>query len=317
VKTTREQDLGSSLYMAPEYMQQRRAEPRSDVYSMGLILYEILAGAHPIASTNAMEICLRQMTETPPPLASLHDVPGDLSDLVQRALSKQPARRGSMRELADALAVVLGHLLVKRRAVARSLPLPNRDAATAATVQAMAAFAAGGTIPMPAHANRDASNPPAPMAAFPDPAIALGSPPSPVPSAPLPAGTRVPVTVAMEEVGAAGERRSTGAPVERPATRPSTAPRALPRALGVAGAVLALGLPAAGWLLIGRGGGATASTQPPPAPAAASATAATASAGAGPAPAGSSSGAGATRPKAPAAPARNRPAPQRPRLPFP
>jgi eukaryotic-like serine/threonine-protein kinase len=67
VKTTREQDLSSSLYTAPEYMRERQAEPRSDVYSMGLILYEILAGAHPIASTNAMEICLRQIAPPGPP----------------------------------------------------------------------------------------------------------------------------------------------------------------------------------------------------------------------------------------------------------
>jgi serine/threonine-protein kinase len=156
VKTTKEQDVSSSLYMAPDFMLTRVAQPRSDVYSMGITLYEILTGQHPVAPgpMGAMEICARQLTYEPAPLATLgRDIPGDLSDLVQRALSKDPASRPEMREMADTLGVVQARLNAPRRALARNLRLPNREEGFAVTEPAMAAFSVsgvGGTIPMAA-----------------------------------------------------------------------------------------------------------------------------------------------------------------------
>ncbi len=294
VKTTREQDVSSSLYAAPEYASRRRAEPKSDVYSMGIVLYETLAGVHPIVPgpATAYEITRRHMVHVPAPLSSVRaDVPGDLSDLAAWALVKDPARRCSMRELADGLAAVQQRLLAPRRALARNLAAAHPDVGLAPTEPALPAFGPGGTMAMPAVASGAA------------PRRHTTLPPPPAATArSVPAARPLPVTVAMSEAGAACERRTTGIPVESSARRSSAgtvggAPRrGLAWAAGAAAAVLGLGLATASWLLVGRGvPAAPASPPPPPPPASASSAAPTASA--------SSAG-----PRA--APPRSRPAPR-------
>jgi hypothetical protein len=87
-----------------------------------------------------LEICQRQLTYTPPPLASLEpDVSGALEALVQRTLSKDPAKRGSMEDLADDLAEELHRLDAPLRAAALNLPVPPRNVALAKTEPALAA----------------------------------------------------------------------------------------------------------------------------------------------------------------------------------
>ena len=108
VKTTAsEQDLTSSLYTAPECMLKHPAEERSDVYTMAVVLYEAIAGVHPMAPgpMTVLALVARHLTYDPPPLDTLgRDVPFDVSDLVRRAMSKDPAQRPSMRAMADELA---------------------------------------------------------------------------------------------------------------------------------------------------------------------------------------------------------------------
>jgi serine/threonine-protein kinase len=109
VRTTGDQDLSAVLHAAPELMENRAAQPRSDVYSLAIVLYEIIAGHNPFAfdGANVMVICKRQLLWDPPPLASLstaeRPIPDDLSALLEQALSKDPARRPSMRAFADTL----------------------------------------------------------------------------------------------------------------------------------------------------------------------------------------------------------------------
>ncbi len=76
------------------------------------------------------------------------EVPGDVSDLVRRAMAKAPAERPSMRELADGLAGALRRLRAPRRAVAGGLALPNKHEALAPTEPAMSAFGQWGTVRM-------------------------------------------------------------------------------------------------------------------------------------------------------------------------
>jgi hypothetical protein len=179
VKTTHEQARCSSLYMAPEYMQRRVAAPASDVYAMGLVLYEAVTGAHPIApsAAPAIEICRRQLSYDPPPLASLgRGLPGDLSALLERALSKDPARRPSMRGFADGLAEALWRLHAPQRAVARGALPSKRDPALARTEPVMAAFAP------PASSFAAVSPPALPAEVAPEDACDRGAllPPAPV-----------------------------------------------------------------------------------------------------------------------------------------
>jgi serine/threonine-protein kinase len=189
VKTTTEQDLASFFYIAPEYLKSHIAWPAGDVYSVGVLLYEILAGGNPIAlpDLSMIDICRRHLSFVPPPLDTLErDIPGDLSALVQRAMAKDPASRPTMREMADRLAVILDRLTVQRRAGARSLPLPNREPGLAMTELDMPAFHLGATMPLAGVMDR----PPSPSyggqappgAAAPDPDAGRTALPPPAPS---------------------------------------------------------------------------------------------------------------------------------------
>jgi serine/threonine-protein kinase len=340
VKTTNEKDVLSSLYMAPEFMTSRVAEARSDVYSMGLLLYEIIAGAHPISSrsANVMEIVRRQLDYVPPPLASLgRDVPGDLSYLVENALAKDPVRRCTMRELADGLGVILQRLNVQRRQAVRSLPLPDRGPKLAQTELAMPAFPSGGTMPMAAFPEAPPAPPTGsgPVASRPVEAAPVAAPVEAVPSAatsrpepsrdavPPPAPSRLPPTLrsawqpppapapapplppSANEGALSAERGSTSIPVERSAPPPVVAPKRRTPLLAALLATLAVGLAAGGWLLFGRAPVAplAAPASPPPASSA-------------PAPPAVASSSAAKRPAPPpaetAVPASKAPLPPRP-----
>ncbi len=87
--------LGTPMYMAPE---QAAADPntdhRADIYSFGVMAYELFTGAPPFAGRSPAALLAAQMTETPPPLSAARpDAPVPLVELVRRCLEKDPARR--------------------------------------------------------------------------------------------------------------------------------------------------------------------------------------------------------------------------------
>jgi serine/threonine protein kinase len=86
--------MGTPEYMAPEQATGHPADPRSDVYAVGGILYEMLSGKPPYEGTNFMEILNKKANQLPAPLATVRaDVPAEVEALVVRALSKSPAAR--------------------------------------------------------------------------------------------------------------------------------------------------------------------------------------------------------------------------------
>ena len=95
--------LGTPRYMAPEQARGRGATPAADVYSAGVVLYEMLAGKPPFAGGSAIELAMRHANDPPPPLAP--DTPPALTKVLARALAKDPAARyPDGRSMARALA---------------------------------------------------------------------------------------------------------------------------------------------------------------------------------------------------------------------
>lgn len=88
---------GTARYMAPELLRGEDASRASDLYAVGCLLYELLAGSSPFESRHILEEIARSQSEPPPPLPG---VPSDLAALVDELLSKSPESRPP-----DALAV--------------------------------------------------------------------------------------------------------------------------------------------------------------------------------------------------------------------
>ena len=86
--------MGTPEYMAPEQASGRPADPRSDVYAVGGLLYEMLSGNPPYEGSNFMEILHKKANTMPAPLATVrNDVPAQLEALIMRAMAKDPAER--------------------------------------------------------------------------------------------------------------------------------------------------------------------------------------------------------------------------------
>ena len=84
--------IGTPRYMSPEQCSgSGPVTPASDVYSLGIILYEMLSGAPPFNAETPLAIVFRQVSEPPAPLPA--SVPEKLRAIVERALSKDPAKR--------------------------------------------------------------------------------------------------------------------------------------------------------------------------------------------------------------------------------
>jgi serine/threonine-protein kinase len=98
--------IGTPQYMSPEQCSQvSELDARTDIYSLGIILYEMLAGHVPFTGDSPTTIMLKQLQESPPPLLEERaDLPPDVSGVVMRALAKRPEERyQTVSELTEAL----------------------------------------------------------------------------------------------------------------------------------------------------------------------------------------------------------------------
>ncbi|MCS6882239.1 MAG: Stk1 family PASTA domain-containing Ser/Thr kinase [Oscillochloridaceae bacterium] len=97
--------FGTVDYLSPEQAQGRPATPLSDVYALGVVLYEMLTGRLPFTGDNALAVAMKHVTEPPaPPRQLVPGIPPGLEALVLRAMAKDPAQRpASALEFAEAL----------------------------------------------------------------------------------------------------------------------------------------------------------------------------------------------------------------------
>ena len=98
--------VGTPVYMSPEQAGGGQVEGRSDIYSLGCVLYEMLAGEPPFTGATPQVVIARRFTETPRPLGTIRErLPAGLEPAVARALARAPADRfETATEFAQALA---------------------------------------------------------------------------------------------------------------------------------------------------------------------------------------------------------------------
>ena len=238
--------LATVAYVPPELVKDGRADPRSDVYSTGIVLFEMLTGRVPFDQGRPAEVAWRHVDEdVPPPSTYVAGLPPAVDDLVVRATRRDPGARPS-----DA-GVLLNDVQLAREEITSSVArtrAPAADAAmpTASLPSATPASRSDGSA-------RDRSDATVVMSTVPPPA---GTRPD------RPAWARLPSPKTRVAYGSAGGSRATGTPVTSPGRRArhgggggrGAAARQRRRAvLAAFGAVLVLLLAIGGWWFgIGR-----------------------------------------------------------------
>ena len=136
--------VGSPRYMSPEQAAgERNLDGRSDIYSLGLIGYEMVAGAPAFSGDSAVSIIAQQITSVPPPLGEqVPELPPALDEAIERALAKDPsARWPDAAAMAAAVGDSSGEIPGSARSMRASRRRKNRLIAGVAAVAAIAAIA--------------------------------------------------------------------------------------------------------------------------------------------------------------------------------
>lgn len=101
--------MGSVHYLAPELTKGEAASPQSDIYALGIVLYEMLAGDVPFKADQAVQIALKHMREPMPDVRLINaSVPQSIANVITRATAKDPNNRyGSCREMLQDISTCL------------------------------------------------------------------------------------------------------------------------------------------------------------------------------------------------------------------
>jgi serine/threonine-protein kinase len=233
--------LGSMNYMSPEQVRGERTDERSDLYSLGISLYEMVTGQRPFHGASSYALMVAHVNQAPtPPLQLQPGIPEELNQIILTAIAKNPEQRfQSADAFGNAVRLVLRSLQESRTVFQGSQDL-TMPAAPASPSRAI-------TAPLTVH-----TTPPTPLPA-PAPA-GRATAPTAAPTAPLSAGPSVRTAPATAPAfrPAATPQATSGPAVTAPA--PGTMPPARTRGLYMAlGALVVMAaLVAAGLYLPGR-----------------------------------------------------------------
>ncbi|MGY4098096.1 protein kinase domain-containing protein [Nocardia sp. R16R-3T] len=213
--------MGTAQYIAPEQAVGEDATAASDVYALGVVGYEALAGQRPFSGDGAITVAMKHVREAPPPMPS--DLPPNVRELIEITMGKDPTLRyASGGEFADAVAAVRA---------GRRPPPPVATGAPMAT-GATRVLPPGPTVIMPSHDHEG-------------PTVRYNTPPTPM-------GVAGAGSTRQTPAGAPRTVMSSGAPRTNPGPGPETSKFTTGQKVGAAvavGAVLLVGLVL--WLLFG------------------------------------------------------------------
>jgi len=132
---------GTAGYMAPEQLRGEAIDPRADLFALGVVLHEMLAGKRPFPGKSTLEVLQAVLTVQPPDLRAANpEMPADLSSLVRRCLGKVPADRFAT---AGEVASLLEAIAEKRKPIPSVLGVLRRPHAMAIVLVAAAAVVLG------------------------------------------------------------------------------------------------------------------------------------------------------------------------------
>ena len=140
--------VGTAQYLSPEQARGAPVDESSDLYSTGIVLYELLTGTVPFTGETPVEIAMKHLSQTPEaPSARRPDIPHDLDLVVLRALAKEPAERyRTAAELdRDLELVARGDPVGAETATAATMVLAGAGALDATAATRVAAPIAGAT----------------------------------------------------------------------------------------------------------------------------------------------------------------------------